>query len=194
MATLNTMLERIKKSKIIIILFIVLSVLLILSNFPAGGLIALALWLQIYPQILNIPFDRHSQIWAFKVFLCSIPLLLFWGGVHSFLIMHLQEQRWGLLFLSLILDLILVLLGCTQLIWIFQVASSSNFKLDQSFKQAIVIARKNKKYFFFTLVSLFIFSFIPKLTVEWKIVLSIIFTQFLIFRFPLKPVHETSAT
>lgn len=192
MATLNRMLERIKNSKKIIVLFLILSVILLASGFSAGGLIALALWLQVYLKLIPVQLTRNSQVWAFKVFLCAIPLLLFWGSVHSFVILHFQEQHWLFFMLSFILDAMLIALGNIQIVWLFQVAEISDFKLDQSFKKIIPFVRFNQKYFYISSLILFVLSFLPIVSIEWKILFALIATQLTIFHFPLKPVNVAS--
>lgn len=186
MATLNKMSPRIKSSKLTVFLFVILCLVLIFTNFMAGGLIALAVWLQIYLQFFCTKLSKHSQIWAFKIFLCAIPLLFFWGGVHAFLILHFKEHQWSFFFLSFILDALLVFIGNLQLVWIFQVAHSSHFEVDQSFKQLLSLIKKNKKYFLITSAVLLLLIFFPILSVEWKIVIALVCTQLFIFRLPLK--------
>lgn len=182
MATLNRMYKRIKSSYLTMSLFFILVLILIVFDFPGGSLIALALWFQLYLKATHLEISKKSQLWAFMVFICSIPLLLFWGGVHSFMLLHFKEQNWLFFIFSLTLNFCLIVIASIQLIQPFFVAKEAQFKIDKTFILSARKAAMVKKSFALQTLLLLLISLIPLFSVDWRITLSVILTQLLIYR------------
>lgn len=174
-----------------LILFLIACAILILSDLSGGSLLALMTWLQIYNLFLQKEFNRKTQVWAFLISLCALPLLFFWGSIHSFLFVYLNERNLALAILTLFIDYGLCLMATIYFIFAFDLAQTANFEAIISLKLAID-SIKMKKTAFFKISCLFlVFSLIPFFAADWKIVFSVMATQLFLHRNRLKPVFDS---
>ncbi|MBC7466548.1 MAG: hypothetical protein H7256_11200 [Bdellovibrio sp.] len=171
------------------ILFLIAGFVLILSDLTGGSLLALFAWLQIYNLIAQKEFNRKTQTWAGLLFLVSLPFVFFWGSIHSFLFVYLAEKQFLFSVMALFIDYCLCLIATIYFIFAFEVAATAEFKVIRSLKLGFD-AIKTKKATYFKLSSLFlIFSLVPWLHADWKIVFAVMATQLFLHRHQLKQVY-----
>lgn len=174
------------------ILFFIACIALIFSDLPSGPLLALFAWLQVYNLWTQNVFNKKTQLWAFLVFLSSAPFVFLWGGVYSLLLIYIQEKQFLFSSMALAVDLGMCMLATIYFIFCFEVASAADFEVVKSIKLALD-SIKMKKPTFFKISGLFlIFSFIPLLSVDWKIIFSIMATQLYLRRSQLKQVFGSA--
>lgn len=175
-----------------IVLFIIAAILLILGDLPGGSLLALFAWLQVYNQIAQKTFDRKTQTWAALLFLSSLPFLFFWGSIHSFLFIYLNEKQFLLTTMALVIDCCLCLAATVYFVFAFDQAKLANFEVIKSLNLAFA-SIKTKKTTYFKLSCFFlIFSLIPFINADWKIVFSVMATQLFVFQNRQKLGYEST--
>ena len=160
-----------------LILFVISCTLLIYANTPWGALLALAAAMQLALLIHNIELSRKSQLAAFKLFLVSIPLFLFWGGIHAFMMIYFIEKQFFLFLMAFSVTLILCFLLCLQIIFSYNFLSSSNFELIPTLQNAFNNIKKRNNGFMKSVLLLFTLSFIPWLDTDWKLVFAVMGTH-----------------
>lgn len=171
------------------ILFFIACFVLILSDLPGGSLLALFAWLQIYNLMAQKEFNRKTQVWAGLLFLVSLPFVFFWGSIHSFLFVYLAEKQFLFSTMALCIDLCLCLIATIYFVFAFETAAAADFKVIASLKLGFETI-KTKKTAYLKLSSLFlIFSLVPWLHADWKIVFSVTATQLFLHRHQLKQVY-----
>jgi hypothetical protein len=169
-----------------IILFVIACAVLMLSHLPGGALLAICALMQINLLIHGIELTKKSQLAALKLFAISIPLFFFWGGIHAFAGIYLKEQQYVLLAMSLIISFGLSFLLAIQNIFPYSYLKSHNFEVIASI-QAVFNDIKSKKSDFFRITfALYVFSFIPWLKTDWKLVFAIMATHLFLHRNQLK--------
>lgn len=159
------------------ILFLVACVVLIFSQLNIGALLAIAALMQMALLINGHKLSRASQLCALKIFLLSIPLFFFWGGIHSFVIIYFQETQYLFAFMALMIDLFLSFLISLQVVFSYQFMEKSNYHAMASMQEAFNNIKHQRSYYFKTTALIFIFSFIPWLGTDWKLVFSLMATH-----------------
>lgn len=161
-----------------IILFIASCLILWASELPGGSLLAVAVLLQLSVLILELPFTKQSQVALFKLFLLNFPILLFWGGAHSFVFVYLKEHSYYFALMAACISFILSFFVSFQMFYIVKFFQKNNFEIVASFQNAFNEISKNKKELFQTALYVFLFSFVPYINDEWKIVFALTATLF----------------
>lgn len=160
-----------------LILFVISCALLIYANTPGGALLALAALMQLALLIHNIELSRRSQRAAFKLFLVSIPLFLFWGGIHAFMTIYFVEKQYLFFLMAFSVTFALCFLLCLQTIFTYSFLSSSNFELIATLQNAFNNIKVRKTGFMRSLLLLFTLSFLPWLNTDWKLVFAVMGTH-----------------
>lgn len=175
------------------LLFTIASITLIYSDLAGGSLIALFAWLQIYNLHIQNNFNRQTQIFSLKVLLAATPLLFFWGSIHSFLFIYLNERNiFGIISTSLIC-FFLCLFANLFFILCFNEAISANYKLIPAIDSSIKKIKIQKKEFLKTSFIIFLFSLIPILSADWKILFAIMATHLFLNRQQLKQAYDLNS-
>jgi hypothetical protein len=157
-----------------------------MSDLFAGSLIALALLFQMNLLFESISLSKKSQLTAFYLFMCAIPLYFFLGGVHSFIILYFNESQWLFLFITLTISFALCFVANFFTFFIFKYIEANQFQLSAIYLSAFQDIKKNKKNLFYKTFLILIFSFIPYLNSDWKIIFALTATQFVYHRPKLK--------
>jgi hypothetical protein len=171
-----------------IILFFLSCVLLNLSDIYAGPLIALALLFQMNILIFQIPLTKQSQIAAFKLFLCSVPLFFFFGGIHSFVTLYFDEHQWLYFFFASIVTYFLSFVAVFISSFVFEFLQQGEYNINLIYQYAFNEIKNRKKTLFMQSLFVFILSVIPIGNSDWKIIFSLVVTQFYFQRSRLKQV------
>ena len=171
-----------------ITLFLLASATLITADLPGSSLLAFCLWLQINSLFKYNLISKSSQLWALKLFLITVPFLLFWGSTHSFLFIYATEQNWIFFLMALVLNFCLCLIASICYLFTFEVALKTNFQVIESLNQAWILIKEKKLDFFKYSGILFLFTLIPRLEADWKIVFAIMATHLFLNRHQLKQV------
>ncbi len=171
-----------------LILFIIACATLIVADLPGGSLLALIAWLQVNTLFTQTSFDKNSQLWAIKLFFASLPFVLFWGSIHSFVFIYGKEENWIFFLMALTLSACLCFAGTIFYLFTFEVADNANFKLIASISQSWITAKEKKISFFKCSSVLFILTLVPVLRADWKIVFAVMATHLFLNRSRLKPV------
>lgn len=172
------------------LLFFTACITLIAANFPGGPLLGLLVWLQVN-TLLTQSFNKTSQIWALKLFLISVPLLLFWGSIHSFFFIYMKEQSWLFFLMTLALNCCLSMIAAIYFFFSFDSAANCNFQVISTLDASWAVCKKNKSHFFKISLIIFTFSLVPFLSAEWKIVFAVMATHLYLNRARLKQVFES---
>ncbi|AGH94626.1 hypothetical protein [Pseudobdellovibrio exovorus] len=169
-----------------LLLFVVACAVLILANFSGGALIGLAVALQLSLLIHGITLTKKAQWGALRLFAMSLPLILFWGAIHSLLLIYLKEKH---IFLVLMAGSVVICLSAItnlQLVFSYYFLQTADFKVLPAWQMAFSHLKKNQREFLQITLILFIFSFIPLLSADWKIVFAITATHLYLNRTRLK--------
>lgn len=169
-----------------ILLFIVAAAVLMLSQFPGGALLAMCALMQMNLLIYNLELTKKSQLVALKLFLISVPLFFFWGGIHSFIEIYAKEQQYIYLGMALTITLGLSFLLTLQTILPYAYLKTSNFEAITSIQNVFNEIKNKKSDFFRITLILFIFSFIPWFRTEWKLIFATMATHLFLHRGQLK--------
>ncbi len=156
-----------------LLLFIVSCTVLIISELPFGSLIALALLYQIALLMNSIALTKSSQIAAFKLFLFSLPTFFFWGGIHSFVKIYLLEASWLYFLMATLVTFGLCLIVSLQAVLVFKHLKESNFNISSALQSTFNDIQKSKSQLFMTTGLLFVFSFVPFLLTDWKLIFAV---------------------
>ncbi len=174
-----------------LILFIVACALLIGGRLPGGPLLALLAWLQINILLTQSNFSKASQTWGLMLFLVTIPLVLIWGACHSFLWIYFNEQSWFLFMMSISITFCLCVLASIYFILAFETAATNGYKILKSLTAAFNEIPIKKPLLFKSSGLLFLFSLIPILSSDWKIVFAIMATHLYLSRQRLMQVFAS---
>lgn len=174
-----------------IILFVLAAATLMAADLAGASLLALSVWLQINTLFKNDVLSKSSQLWALKLFLITVPFLLFWGSTHSFLFIYASEQNWPFLMMATSLNLCLCLIATICYVFTFEVATSANFQVLSSLHRAWIRVKEKKTEFFKNSGLLFLFTLIPIFNADWKIVFAIMAMHLFLNRHRLKQVFAS---
>ena len=174
-----------------LLLFVIACAFLLVADLPGGSLLALFVWLQIALLLIRQEFNKSSQIWAVKTFLVSLPLLLFWGSTHTFLFIYFKESNWLYFLIAFVLDVFLAVLATFYYIFIFLDSPKGEYRLSQTLDLAWHSLKAKKSLFFKYFGLLFLFSYCPILTAEWKLVFAIMATHLYLGRAHLRLVFAS---
>lgn len=156
-----------------IILYLFACFILLLSGLAGGSLLAIGLLLQILILLKGLPFTARTQWGLFRLLLISLPLLLFWGGAHSFMMIYMQEGSWAMALLAIGLSMALSLILGFQLIHSISYIEETGFQVLPGLQAAFNDIRTHHRTITKNSLALFVLSFVPWLPVEWKLVFAL---------------------
>lgn len=175
-----------------ILLFLISCLLLYVGDIFASGLIALALIFQMNLLFFDIPLTKTSQVAAFKLFLFSIPIFFFLGGIHSFLFVYARDSQWLFLLFSIFIGYCLFFIAHFLCFFVFNFLPQNQFKISIALQEAVAQVRLKKKDLLLQTSFLFILSLVPFLNTEWKIIFALMVYQLYSFRHQWKQVFGFS--
>lgn len=167
------------------ILFLTACALLAYSQLAVGPLLAFAVWLQMSVLLFGHPLTKRMQLSAFMLFLISAPTLFFWGAVHSFVHIYMNEAQ--LLFLlmaasaSFCLSFLLNLLVSFPFLYLTDSIGASG-ALQETFNQI----KQQRSLYFKSSLLLFLCSFFSLVPADWSLILSVMVTHLYLNRHRLK--------
>ncbi|MBC7742327.1 MAG: hypothetical protein H7061_09020 [Bdellovibrionaceae bacterium] len=170
-----------------LVLFIISCGILIISEFPAGSLVALAMLFQLNLLLNRIPLTKNSQWAAFRLFLFSIPVFFFWGGIHSFTQIYLSEGQIIFFVMALLVSLMLSALVALQAVLAFHYLLEAQFKVGVALQFLFNDIKNKKNQLFKTTGLVFLFSYVPLLSTDWKLIFAVLTTQIILNWVQLKP-------
>jgi hypothetical protein len=168
-----------------ILLYVAACLVLAFANVGGLSLLAIASLLQISVLVQGFPFTKKAQLAELKLFFITLPSLFFWGAMHSFTYIYFRESSLPLAVIAIVVTFFISLFIGFQLIFSQEFLEQNNFEvlpaLSESFNQI-----RNKKGRVFKIAGLiFLFSFIPYIAIEWKLVFSLTATLFYLHRLRL---------
>lgn len=169
-----------------LLLFAIACLILNLAETPGGALLAIAVLLQLALLIHGLEISRKSQLGALKLFLVSVPLFIFWGGTHSFVSIYYHEDQYLFLGMSLIIMLALSFLLCFQVVFSYFFLKPNNYELIATLQSSFNSIKDRRNEFLKITFLLFIFSFVPWLKSDWKLVFAVTATHLYLNRGQLK--------
>lgn len=169
-----------------LILFAVACLVLLFAQTPGGALLAIGVFLQLALLLHGFEINRRSQLGAFKLFLSCVPLLLFVGGIHAFVRIYLREGQYLFLTMASAVLFLLMLLLSFQIIFSFYFMEKNNFELVATLQDAFNSLKDRRRDFFKIGIILFLFSCIPWLESDWKLVFAVTATHLYLTRARLK--------
>lgn len=159
-------------------LYLTACILLIISGLSGGALLGLAAGLQVCVLLWGIEFSRRSQWAALKLFLVSIPSLLIWGGAHSFTLIYLKEHQITLFLMALLLTILLSVLINFFLVFSFFYLAENQYAVSMTLQVSLHNIKNKRTAFLSQSLILFLLSFVPILTTDWKLVFAVMGTHF----------------
>lgn len=156
-----------------LILFVIACALLIFAQTPGGALLGLGSLMQLALLIHNLEISKKSQLGVLKLFLTSIPLFLFWGGIHAFVSIYLREGQLQLFFVALSITVLLSFLLCFQIIFSYRFLNSNNFEVVATLQDAFNNIKNRRNEFIKLSLLLLLLSFVPWLSADWKLVFAV---------------------
>jgi hypothetical protein len=168
-------------------MFIIASALLLYSDLTGGALLALAVSMQLALLFYNFKLSLQAQLGALKLFFISIPLFFFWGGVHSFVTIYFTEGQHLFFLMALTVSMALTLLLTFQVVFSYAFLEKNNFELIATLQDSFNEIHKNRAYFLKISSVLFVFSLIPCLSSDWKLVFAVTVTHLYLNRDRLRP-------
>lgn len=175
-----------------LLLFIISILLLCISDMFAAGLIALALIFQMNILFYQIPLTQASQLAAFKLFLFSIPVYFFLGGIHSFISVYALSGQWLFLIFAISIAFCLFFIANFLSFFCFHYLEANNYQISIAIQKAISDIHRKKKDLLWQTSFLFVVSLVPFLNTEWKIVFALMVMQLYSHRHQLKLVFGSS--
>lgn len=169
-----------------LLLFVIACIVLIFSELAGGALLGLAVLMQLALLIHGIPLTRSSQLGALKLFLVSIPLVFFWGGVHSFVSIYMRENQFVFLLMALTIVAALTFLVSLQLVFTFYFLQKNNGELFASLNEAFNNIKDRRREYLRMTGLVFLFSFVPWFSADWKLVFALTATHLFLERSRLK--------
>ncbi len=170
-----------------LLLFILACAVLIISGLTAGSLLALAMLFQINLLINQISLTKISQIAALKLFLFSIPVFFFAGGIQSFVQIYFLEGQWSFLFMAASISVLLSGLIGLQAIISFRYLTEARFQVGTTLQLVFNDIKNKKTQLYKTTGLVFILSFVPWLSTDWKLIFAVLMTQIILNWAQLKP-------
>lgn len=165
-----------------IILFFIACIVLAFSGVAGGSLLAVAALLQLSILIKQMPFTKQMQLAQLKLFLISLPVLFFWGGVHSFVFIYLKEKSFSFALMALSISMILSFIAAFQLIFTSEYLVKNDFSVSPALSEAFNDIKQQKNRLLQMAGLIFIFSFVPFFASDWKLVFSLTATVFFLNR------------
>ncbi len=156
-----------------LILFVIACLVLKVAQTPGGALLALAALLQLALLIHGLEISRRSQSGALKLFLVSVPLFLFWGGVSSFMPIYIRENQHLFLAMASVILLGLSFLLCFQVVFTYFFFEKNDFKLIATLEDSLHSVKMRRSEFIKISLMIFIFSMVPWLSSDWKLVFAL---------------------
>lgn len=170
-----------------ILLFVAACALLILARFPGGALVALAVLMQMALLIHNFTLTAPAQIGVLKLFAVSVPLFFFWGGIHSFLGVYLNEGQFLFLIMAAVVSVAITAAVSFQIVFSYLFLEKNNFQVVATLQDAFNSLRDRKSEYFRIVGLMFVFSLIPFfLETDWKLVFAVMATHLYLNRHRLK--------
>lgn len=165
-----------------LLLFAIACTVLIFADLPGGALLGLAALMQLVLLVRRIPLTRQSQIGALKLFLISVPLVFFWGGVHSFVTIYWSENQFVFLLMALTITAALTFLVSLQLVFSYYFLQRNNYELFATLNDAFNNIKTRRREYLQMTGLVFLFSFIPWFSVDWKLVFALMATHLFLER------------
>lgn len=169
-----------------LILFIVACLVLLFAQTPGGALLAIGVFLQMALLLHGIEISRRSQLGAFKIFLSAVPLLMFVGGIHAFVRIYLREGHYLFLAMAAAVLIVLLLLLSFQIVFSYYFMEQNNFELIATLQDAFNSLKYRRHEFFKIGLLLALFSCVPWLASDWKLVFAVTATHLYLNRSRLK--------
>ena len=169
-----------------LLLFAIACLVLHVAQTPGGALLAIGVFLQLALLLHGLEISPRSQWGAFKIFLGCVPLLMFVGGIHSFVRIYLREGQYLFLAMASVVLLVLMLLLSFQIIFSFYFLEKNNFEFIATLQNAFNSLKDRRREFFKIGLLLFIFSNVPWVESDWKLVFAVTATHLLLNRTRLK--------
>lgn len=169
-----------------LILFIIACSVLICAGTPGGALLAVGTLMQLALLIYGLEISRKSQLGVLKLFLVSIPLFVFWGGIHSFVTIYLREKQFLFLTMSLTVLLALSFLISFQVVFSYFFLKDNNYELIATLQASFNSIKERRYYFLKITCGIFALSFMPWLSSDWKLVFALTVTHLSLNRAQLK--------
>lgn len=168
------------------------AVCLVLWLADVGGLSLLAILslLQLSVLLQSMTFSKQAQLAELKLFFICLPAIFFWGAMHSFTHIYMKESSPALALISILVNICVTLIVGFQLVFSQKYLEQNNFQVLKALSSAFNDIRKEKLKILKIAGLLFIFSFVPLLAVDWKIVFSLTATFFWINRANLRKTPE----
>lgn len=160
-----------------ILLFVFACAILIYTGLPGGSLIAMGALMQLALLIHNIELSSRSQFAALKLYLLSIPIFLFWGGVQSFTLIYFKEAQYLFWFMSLTIVFILSFILCLQVVFSYKFLKANHYNSITTLQDTFNNMKNEKADFFKYSLILFICTFVPWLDTDWKLIFALMATH-----------------
>ncbi|MGZ3726746.1 MAG: hypothetical protein ACXWQQ_13145 [Pseudobdellovibrio sp.] len=176
-----------------LILFLVTCLVLWLTDMPGGSLLAVASLMQLAILVYEFPFTKKTQLAFLKLFLVSFPVLLFWGAAHSFVFIYLNDRSVIFALMAGSLSLCLSFLTAYQMFFVMEFLEKNDFAISASLQDAFNEIRNKKGHLLKIGSLIFIFSLVPFVAAEWKIVFSLTATLLYLNQPKLKKVFSESS-
>lgn len=171
-----------------ILLFILSCCLLAYAETPGGSLIALAVLMQLALLVHHIELTRKAQFASLRLFLLSIPIFIFWGGVQSFVPIYFKQGQYLFCFMSLLLVFILNFILCLQVVFSYDFLESNRYELIPTLRATFHSIKTNKVKFTKHSLLFFFLSFVPWINLDWKLVFALTVTHLFLSPNQLKKV------
>ncbi len=169
-----------------LLLFAIACLVLHFAQTPGGALLAIGVFLQLALLLHGFEISRRSQLGAFKIFLSCVPLLMFVGGIHSFVRIYMREGHYLFLTMASAVLLVLMLLLAFQIVFSYYFLEKNNFELIATLQDAFNSLKDRRREFFKIGILLFLFSYFPWLESDWKLVFAVTATHLYLNRARLK--------
>lgn len=160
------------------ILFFAAALILIIARTSGGALLAMASLFQMALLIHGIDLSKKSQLAALKLFIISIPLFLFWGGIHSFTMIYFKEGQYLFLLMTNFILAILSFIINFQTVFCFLFLKTNNFEISATLQNAFNEIKNRRMLFLKSSLILLFFSLaIPGLESDWTLVFAVMATH-----------------
>ena len=159
-----------------IILFITADLILIISGLPGGALMAMAVLMQLALLFNGIPLTKQSQLAALKLFLISVPTLFFWAGAHSFVDIYIRESSFLFMAMAAFISLSLCFIINFQIIFSYNYLQKNDFNVNACLQNAFNEIKNKRRDLLISSLALFVFTLVPWLAADWKLVFAITVT------------------
>jgi hypothetical protein len=169
-------------------LYLAACLILGLTKVSGLSLLAIASLLQISVLLQGFPFTKKAQMAELKLFLITIPAFFFWGAMHSFTYIYVKEASAILAVMAILVSFMISLFITFQLIFSQQFLEKNDFDVLPALSDAFNQIRNEKSRLLKTAGLVYIFSFVPVLPIDWKLVFSLTAILFWLHRSKLMKV------